>query len=163
VKEREEERRWYEQEEEREARRDVNQVAESWFGNDSSDSSHIAQVGKLLETCSQFEKQKMVEKSEKVRKLLGSYRALKGRSGEDAGVRGHYTTLQKCWDTFQKNVEKLTSNLELSKKFHEVLYEVSVEEGGGEGGKEKGEMEGGGKEEGKVEGRRGRSEEGGEE
>ena len=88
-------------------------------------SSAPMQVGRLLASCTQFEKQEKLEMSEKVRKLLGSYHALKGRSGDSPGIRKHYTTLQTRWVAFEKEVQKLTANMELVKKFHQVLYEVS--------------------------------------
>lgn len=97
-----------------------------------SSSYYVIQVGRLLGSCMKFEKQEKVEMSERVRKLLGSYRALKGRNGDDTGIQGHYTSLRIRWDTFEKDVQKLTANLELSRKFHEVLYQVRVH---GEGGR----------------------------
>ena len=68
----------------------------------------------------------MVETSEKVLKLLGSYSTLKGSGGGvPEGIRAHHTTLRTRWEGFEKEAHKRTANMELALKFHEVHYEVS--------------------------------------
>ena len=83
------------------------------------------EVRNLLKGCNEFEQTEMVEMSEKVRKLLGSYRALKGHIGVP-DIRTHHNTLQSRWEGFEKEVRKLTANMELALKFHAVLYEVRL-------------------------------------
>ena len=77
----------------------------------------------LLKKCSEFEHSEVVELSERVRKLLALSSSLKGSSNVPE-LRALETTLQTRWDTFEREVRKVTANLELSLKFHKVLYEV---------------------------------------
>ena len=92
-----------------------------------------SQVRNLLKGCEEFEQTEMVEMSERVRKLLGAYRGRRrsgttgsGSMGLPEGIRAHHTTLQTRWEGFEKEVRRVTANMELALKFHEVLYEVST-------------------------------------
>ncbi len=67
----------------------------------------------------------MVEVSDKVRKLLASYKSLKGSKSRIPEIRTQHSTLQTKWEEFEKTVSKITSNMEISLKFHTVLFEVS--------------------------------------
>lgn len=63
--------------------------------------------------------------SERVQLLLASSHALReGRPGLPE-INTHQNMLQTRWDKFQKETKKITANLELALKFHEVLFEVS--------------------------------------
>ena len=82
----------------------------------------LLQVKKLLQSCTEFEQTKVVEMSEKVRKLMTLYRSIQGMPE----VRVSYSSLQNRWDTFEKEVRKLVSNMELALKFHEGMLTVSL-------------------------------------